>query len=315
MRTEDRLIGLIARRFPADPETPLGIGDDAALLAVPAGARLAASCDALIEGTHFAPGADPADLGFKALAVNLSDLAAMGARPRWALLALQLPAAEEAWLAAFLEGFAALAARHRVTLAGGNLARGPLAVTVTVLGLVAAEAALRRDGARPGQRLWVTGALGAAAAALAARRAGEVPEPAWAERLDRPEPRVEAGLALAGRAQAAIDLSDGLLPDLERLCRASVVGARIVAPALPLAPGLAQRWPRQALALALAGGEDYELLFAADPDLDPRPLLPPGLAVTAIGEILATPGIRLEDGEGRTLPLPPPAFEHFPEAG
>lgn len=288
----------------------LGIGDDAALLEAPAG-WLVATCDALLAGRHFAPEDDPADVGWKALAVNLSDLAAMGARPRHALLALNLPEADGEWLERFLDGFLAIAHEHGVALVGGNLARGDLSITVTLLGEVAAGRALRRDGGRAGDRLWVTGALGAAAAALASLRRGERPPPDWRARLDRPVPRVSAGLALAGLAHAAIDLSDGLLADLDRLCTASGTGAEIDLSALPFAPGLEALGDDDRLAFALGGGEDYELLLALPPGLDPRPQLADSLPITAIGTLTAEPGIRLRDARGALRPVGAMGFDHF----
>lgn len=310
MASERELIARIARRVKAAPGVVLGIGDDAALLEAPAG-WLVATCDALVAGSHFSLADDPADLGWKALAVNLSDLAAMGARPRYALLALCLAEADADWLDRFLDGFLALAAEHAVALVGGNLARGALSITVTLLGEVALGCALRRDGGRPGDRLWVTGALGGAAAALAARRRGETPPPEWAARLHRPEPRVAAGLALAGHARAAIDLSDGLLADLDRLCAASGTGAELDLAALPLAPGLQALAAEERWRLALAGGEDYELLFALPAELDPRPRLPGGLSITAIGTLTAAPGIHLRDLKGERRPVRAAGFDHF----
>lgn len=249
---------IIARYFsrPA-PSARLGVGDDAALLAPAPGMELAVATDLLLEGRHFAPGAEPRALGHKALAVNLSDMAAMGARPRWATLALALPGADQAWLASFAEGFYALAARFGVDLVGGDTTRGPLAICVTILGEVPPGAALRRDGARAGDDLWISGELGGAAFAL------QAPQDALAaKRLHEPEPRVALGERLRGLASAAIDVSDGFAQDLGHVLERSGMGATVEyerLPRHPIAdPGLRQR-------CVLSGGDDYELLFAAPP--------------------------------------------------
>ncbi len=316
MASERELIALIARRVAPPPGVLLGIGDDAALLAPPESTRaLAASCDALVEGSHFLAGATPEDLGWKALAVNLSDLAAMGAQPRHALLALTLPDGDVGWLQRFLDGFLALAEVQGVTLVGGNLARGPRQIAVTVLGEVAPARALRRSGGRPGDRLWVTGCLGGAAAALAAERHGREAPAFWRRRLWRPEPRVGAGLALAGLARAAIDLSDGLLADLMHLCEASGVGAELDLATLPLAPGLEGLAKEERLRLALSGGEDYELLLALPPGLDPRASCPPEIPLTAIGYLSESPGIRLREAEGAVREVGAAGWDHFATTG
>jgi thiamine-monophosphate kinase len=233
-------------------------GDDAALLRPNAGAELAVSTDMLLEGRHFAKGADPRLLGHKALAVNLSDMAAMGATPRWATLAIALPAADEAWIAAFADGFYALAARYDVDLVGGDTTRGPLTLCVAILGEVPAGLALMRGGARPGDDIWVSGELGGAALALA-----EPGNAAAARRLHQPEPRVELGERLRGIAHAAIDVSDGFAQDLGHILERSGVGALVHYPLLPKVPcadaALQQR-------CVLSGGDDYELLFTAPQD-------------------------------------------------
>lgn len=315
MASERELIALIARRVAPPPGVLLGIGDDAALLAPPESARaLAVSCDALVEGSHFLAGAAPEDLGWKALAVNLSDLAAMGAQPRHALLALTLPDGDALWLQHFLDGFLALAEAQGVALVGGNLARGPRQIAVTVLGEVAPTCALRRSGGRPGDRLWVTGTLGGAAAALAAERQGrEAPLP-WRRRLWRPEPRVGVGLALAGVAHAAIDVSDGLLADLMRLCAASGVGAELDLATLPLAPGIEVLATEERLYLALSGGEDYELLLALPPGLDPRACCPAAIPLTPIGYLTESPGIRLREADGAVREVGAAGWDHFATA-
>lgn len=315
MRSEQALIARIARRVKPGEGVVLGIGDDAALLSPPTPGRgLVASCDALVEGRHFLPGAAPEDLGWKALAVNLSDLAAMGAVPRHALLALTLPEGDPDWLEAFLDGLLGLAEAEGVTLVGGNLARGPRQIVVTVLGEVKLADALRRSGARPGDRLWVTGTLGGAAAALAAEREGRFVPEAWQRRLRRPEPRLRVGQALAGLAHAAIDLSDGLLLDLARLCEASGTGAELELHALPCAPGLDALPEEARWRFVLGGGDDYELLVALPPAVDPRSVCPPDPPLTAIGRVTEGGGIRGRDRVGRLFDLTAFGWDHFADA-
>ncbi len=258
-------------RDPTGERTVLGIGDDCALLTPPrAGHLLAVSSDMLVEGRHFFAGTDAAAIGHKTLAVNLSDLAAMGAEPLAFTLALALPAVDVAWLEAFTGGLFALADRHRCPLVGGDTTRGPRCLSVTVFGDVPAATALRRDAALPGDDVWVSGPLGGAAGAVAARQAGTMVEPAAAERLDWPRPRLGLGQALRGLARAAIDLSDGLAGDLGHILAASSarcgqrLGADLVAESIPIDATLAALDPERAMTLALHGGDDYELLFTAD---------------------------------------------------
>ncbi|HXZ94097.1 MAG TPA: thiamine-phosphate kinase [Burkholderiales bacterium] len=260
---------LIARYFDRPARSALlGVGDDAALVRPGPGMELAVSTDMLLEGRHFAPGAEPRALGHKALAVNLSDMAAMGATPRWALLAIALPAADETWLAGFSQGLFALADRFAVDLIGGDTTRGPLTIAITILGEVPDGLALFRAGARPGDDVWVSGALGGAALALAARSGRTRLSAAQAEsagrRLDAPEPRVELGERLRGIATSAIDISDGFAGDLRHVLERSAVGAMVHYARLPKAPefaGLADdRLERDCV---LSGGDDYELLFTA----------------------------------------------------
>jgi len=296
-------------------DVPLGIGDDAALLTPPPGQSLAVSVDTLHSGVHFAPDTPPADLGHKALAVNLSDLAAMGAEPAWATLALSLPAADEAWLSAFADGFFALAERHGVQLVGGDTTRGPLSVTVQVHGFVPPALALRRRGARPGDHIFVTGSLGDAGAGLAieqGRLALAGPPAAFlVARLHRPTPRVAAGLALRGLASAAIDISDGLSQDLGHILAASGVGAELEIEALPLSDELLASGIDRPWRLAASAGDDYELCFtaAADADLGVGDAL--GCAVTRIGRITAEPGLRWLDADGQACEPPPRGWDHF----
>src|SRR5687768_11113079 len=232
---------LIRRYFTRPtPGAVLGVGDDAALVRVRAGMDLAVSVDLLIEGRHFFAKSDPVRLGHKALAVNLSDMAAMGAQPRWATLGIALPRADARWVGAFARGFFALAGRHRVDVIGGDTTRGPLAIAVQIMGEVPHGRALRRDGARAGDDVWVSGQLGGAALAVAAAK-GELKVPAGErraleQRLDAPVPRIALGIALCGIAHSAIDVSDGLLADLGHICERSQVRAVIEWESLPAAP-------------------------------------------------------------------------------
>ena len=232
---EFELISRIRERVASRDDVVLGIGDDAALLLPPAGMQLVVAMDTLNEGVHFPAGTAPSAIGWKALAVNLSDLAAMGATPAWCTLSLSLPEPDAGFIDGFLDGFLQLAQRHDVALVGGDTTRGPLSVCVTVHGFVEPGQALRRDGARVGDEVWVSGTLGDAAAALAQWRGGDAMDASLRERLDRPTPRLALGRALRGIATACIDVSDGLLADLAHVCKASGVGAEVDAAALPAA--------------------------------------------------------------------------------
>ncbi len=309
---------LIARYFSRPGrrrDVLLGVGDDAALLQVPPGRALVAATDTLVEGRHFLPGTPAHAVGHQALAVNLSDLAAMGADPAWALLSLSLPEADEAWLGAFAEGFHALADRSGVELVGGDTVRGPLVVTVEVLGLVEPARALRRAGARPGDLLYVSGRPGEAAGGLEQlRRAGPTPvDSPLVHRYRYAEPRLALGQALRGRATSAMDVSDGLLGDLEKLCRASGVSARLDLDRLPVSAGLAQAFdPATCERLILRGGDDYELLFTLPPSgsADVPPDLQAVGPVTCIGEIAAGSGVTCRR-HGATVDVPPGGYDHF----
>ena len=310
------LIERIRARAIARDGVLLGIGDDAALLQVPAGHELAVTADTLNAGVHFPADAAPADIGWKALAVNLSDLASMGARPAWCTLSLSLPGDDTAWLDAFLDGFLGLADTHAVALVGGDTTRGPLSIAVTAMGWVEAGAALRRDGARPGDDVWVTGTLGDAAAALVL--GGYVPIPldgvtmpvveagnaaALRARLARPAPRVAVGRALAGLAHACVDVSDGLLADLGHICRRSGVGAEIELARLPASPALRAAYADDELRAALqaAGGDDYELCFSASTaarEAVARALEQAGTTGTRIGRITDGDGVRALAADG-----------------
>ncbi len=248
----------------------LGVGDDAALLAAPGGDELAMSMDTLVSGVHFPEDTPPADIAYKALAVNLSDMAAMGAEPAWMLLALTLPEVNEHWLEQFSQGLRQLASAHGVTLVGGDTTRGPLSISVQITGRVPAGQALRRRGARPGDSIYVTGQLGDAGVGLQLAQ-GRCPlalddgqRDYFLQRLHRPTPRVAAGLALRGLASAAIDISDGVIADLGHILDASGVGARVDVEQLPVAAAVGEmaEWWR----LPLTAGDDYELCFTAPPE-------------------------------------------------
>jgi thiamine-monophosphate kinase len=299
----------------------LGIGDDAAALRPPAGQCLVACVDALIEGVHFPRATAPADVGWKALAVNLSDLAAMGAMPRWATLSLTLPRSDPAWLDGFLRGWQRLARRHRVALVGGDTTRGPRAIAVQVLGSAPWRKLLRRSGARVGDSIWVSGTLGDAAAGLAlVRRRLRGVNAADARflrgRLDRPEPRVALGVGLRGRAHACIDVSDGLAQDLGHILVAAGVGATIDAECLPVSPALQRAVPdaRRLLAHALNGGDDYELCFTAARARDDRIVAlgrALGLRLTRIGRVTAARGLLLRTSSGRHVEYAARGYAHF----
>lgn len=294
----------------AGPGVVAGPGDDCALTAPAPGRLLVTKVDALVEGVHFGPAFRPEEIGHKALAVALSDLAAAGSIPRWFLVALALPERiEDPFLVRLARGMAALASRAKVTLVGGNLTRASeLSITVTAMGEARPEEALRRSGATPGDELWVTGTLGDAALGLRLLAAGRPKRISRAARAQlAPEPRLAVG-AIAGRyAAAAIDLSDGLLQDLGHLCDRGAVGAEIEAAALPLSPELRRVAGGDALGLALAGGEDYELLFAVQKAKAPafrRAVGRVGVPLTRIGRVVAGGGIRVVDATGAALPLP-----------
>ncbi|TCV94005.1 thiamine-phosphate kinase [Luteibacter rhizovicinus] len=293
-----------------------GIGDDAAIVAVPAGRELAVAIDTLVEGVHFPVGTSPEDIGWKALAVNLSDLAAMGATPAWALLALSTPDGSPAFFDGLADGFAQLAGSYRLALIGGDTTRGPLTVTVAVHGFTSPGEALLRSGARVGDIVMVTGTLGDAAAGL--RCLGEpdvAPYAALIERLNRPVPRVSAGQALRGIATACIDISDGLVADLGHICAASGVGATIDAPMLPRSSALFSHFDDAvALDFALSGGDDYELCFTVPADRAATmtaDLARVGCGVTRIGRIVEGQGVRVLDAAGNVLSPSHTGWNHF----
>jgi thiamine-monophosphate kinase len=329
------LIDRIRARAATRDDVILGIGDDAALLQVPPGMQLVVAMDTLNAGVHFPADTAPADIGCKALAVNLSDLAAMGAQPAWCTLSLSLPQADPAWIDGFLDGFGGLAALHEVALVGGDTTRGPLSVCVTVHGFVTPGHALRRDAARPGDEVWVSGTLGDAAGALRLllpdseangrdAQANDAPNPSPAvpgdlaalrARLDRPTPRVALGAALPAFAHACIDISDGLLADLGHVARASGVAIEVALDALPCSPALRSAFGRdQRLALQASGGDDYELCFTAAPADGTRVLAAARmleLPLTCIGRVLEGDGVRAIHADGTAWQPQRTGYVHF----
>lgn len=307
------------------PQAVLGIGDDCALLQPTAGMQWAISSDMLVEGRHFLSTVRPERLGHKALAVNLSDLAACGAKPVAFTLALSLPRVDEGFLAGLAQGLFDLADAHGIGLVGGDTTAGPLNLCITVFGEVPPGQALRRDGARAGDALWVShapgGGVGDARLALEAFRGhvslGAADFEAVRTAMEQPQPRVALGLALRGLATAAIDLSDGLAGDLGHVLQRSGVGAQIQLADLPISPVLAQQPQRRQWQWCLAGGDDYELLFTAPAAVDAAVRAAgaaAGVGVRRIGQITAEPGLRLLDAQGQPVALALQGFDHFAAA-
>lgn len=310
---------LIAKYFTrAVTRAALGVGDDCALFAPAPGMQLAVSSDMLVEGRHFLPTVAPERLGHKALAVNLSDLAACGAKPLGFTLALALPRADERFLEGFARGLLALADRHACELIGGDTTQGPLNLCITVFGEVPQGQALLRSGASPGDDIYVSGTLGDARLALETIRGTlSLSGPAFDRTrvaMECPRPRVALGMALRGIASSAIDVSDGLLGDLAHVLRRSGVGAELQVDALPRSADLAElpmAWQRLC---TLAGGDDYELVFTASPERAGRVVeaaSSAGVAVTRIGRIETAPGLRLRDRQGHPVDNEFAAFDHF----
>jgi thiamine-monophosphate kinase len=310
---------LIRRFFTDQPVrhagTVLGVGDDCALLHCGENWELAVTVDTLVSGVHFLPDVDPESLGHKVLAVNLSDLAAMGAEPRWITLALTLPEADAVWLKAFAHGLFGLAGRHGVELVGGDTTRGPLSITVQAMGRVPRGLALRRSGARPGDLVYVSGPVGSAGLGLKIRLGqSDIDAPEALARLERPEPRIPLGQQLRGLASAGIDISDGLAADLGHILEASGVGAMLDFERLPLSDEV-----RRYLSdtgdwrMPLTAGDDYELCFTVPPTQQAaleRRLSEAGLAVFPIGHIEPERGLKLRK-DGRDIDLTPAGYEHF----
>ena len=318
---EFRLIDRIRARTELQREdVTLGIGDDAALLTVPPGHELAVAIDTMVEGVHFPRGTRASDIGWKSLAVNLSDLAAMGATPAWALLALTLPDGNVDFVDNLIDGFAHLAQPHRLALVGGDTTRGPLTISIAVHGFVPPGQALRRDGAQVGDAVLVTGTLGDAAAGLYCKTSSVTDiRPGVREflfgRLNRPEPQLAAGLALRGQASSCIDISDGLVADLGHICAASSVGAEIDVARLPRSPAMLALFDdATARDFALVGGDDYELCFTvpenrlADVRAD---LARVGCGATRIGSIVQGHGVAVRDANGERFDVTHAGWEHF----
>ena len=317
MTTEFELIG----RFfsPRTRHTLLAGGDDAALVAPTPGMALAVSTDMLVAGRHFRADAAASGVGHKSMAVNLSDMAAMGARPRWATLSLALPSADERWVGAFMDGLLALADANDVVLIGGDTTRGPLAICIQIMGEVESGLALLRSAAQTGDDVWVSGTLGDAALAVAADN-GEIElEPAHRAlaqlRLHRPQPRVALGAALVGLAHACIDISDGLVADVGHIAERSAVAIELAWERVPLSPDAQRRRDSPAVRrAALSGGDDYELAFTAP--VAHRIQIEAvaarvGVAVTRVGEVAAGAGVTVLDRQHRRVDLSERGFDHF----
>ncbi len=320
--TEFDVIDRFFNRAPAR-QAALGIGDDGALLnASPVGRAVV--CDTLVQGHHFYPDADPASLGHKSLAVNLSDLAAMGAKPECFLLALTLPAVDEPWLKAFAGGLFGLADVFDCELVGGDTTRGPLSITVTAIGQIESKVALRRDRAEPGDDIWVSGELGAPS--IAVRLLANNPEQGLrdavsasdydqiTEKLLWPQPRVVLGMSLRHFARAAIDISDGLIADLGHIAARSRVGLELNTDLIPVAGALSALDPDRGLEAALNGGDDYELAFTAAPEN--RLAIEEigsqlGLQLTRIGLVTAGDSVQLTDTRGRPVSVGEHGYDHF----
>lgn len=314
---------LIARYFTRPQQnTDLGIGDDAALITVPSGHQLAISADMLVAGTHFFADADPYGIGWKSLAVNISDMAAMGAEARWATLAIALPEINAPWLAEFSRGFFDCADRFGVSLIGGDTTRGPLTISVQIMGIVPLQQALSRRGAKAGDDIWVSGPLGTAALALAAMQ-GHYPLNAEAlaacsMALHHPQPRTELGLALRQMAHSAIDISDGLLADLGHILKASQLGADIRFADIPLSPITRQHMADKTVqSFVLGGGDDYELCFTA-PSARREQISALGrqlgLTMGMIGQTRVQPGVDVYDSSNMQLDIKKSGFDHFTQA-
>ena len=304
--------------YPADERFALGIGDDCALLNPRAGMQLAISSDMLVSGRHFFPDAEPIALGHKCLAVNLSDLAAMGAKPLAFTLALSLPEANPTWLAGFSQGLLSLAKEHDCRLIGGDTTKGPLTICITIFGELPPSMALRRDAAQLDDDIWISGTLGDARLALAGywkeiALTDELHRLA-ASRMHRPTPRINLGIALRGIAHAALDISDGLIGDLGHILERSNLGASLQIDSLPAGPVLTQQEQARRWEYTLAGGDDYELCFTA-PANKRDAVMAAGLAsatpVTRVGRIESQPGVRLFDAHHNQIDLKLNSFDHF----
>jgi thiamine-monophosphate kinase len=299
--------------------TSLGVGDDAALLMVENGHELAVSADMLVAGTHFLDDTDPCLLGWKSLAVNISDMAAMGAMPKWATLAIALPSADESWVAAFAKGLFSCADNFGIDLIGGDTTRGPLSISIQIMGQVPSGQAIKRNGARPGDDIWVSGFIGDAALALNhLLNKHSLTEQEYERTLPallKPQPRVALGISLRGIASSAIDISDGLLADLGHILDASGVGAKLLLDQIPRSETLKRHLHQEGvLDMMLAGGEDYELCFTASPSLRDeihRIMTVNEITLSRIGTIEHSPGIHLLDHNHDPIRTGELGFDHF----
>lgn len=309
------LIDRIRARATTRDDVVLGIGDDAAVLQPPPGRQLVVTTDTLNAGVHFPEITRPEDIGWKTLAVNLSDLAAMGAQPAWCTLSLSLPGSDPVWLDGFIDGFLELAAQHGIALVGGDTTRGSLSIAVTAMGLVETGMALRRDAARVGDDVWVSGTLGDAAGALAQWKSGVRGDASLRARLDRPVPRVALGRALHGIASSCIDVSDGLCADLGHICAGSGCAAQIEVEALPASEALRAAFDGDARCLLQAtGGDDYELCFTvpAGARVQVAALAARlGVRMTRIGCIVDGEGVQALRSDGRPWQPPRRGYDHF----
>ncbi|MDM8567407.1 thiamine-phosphate kinase [Candidatus Halobeggiatoa sp. HSG11] len=303
----DLIYRYFATKFPQRSDVEQGIGDDAAICNIPPNMQLVTSIDTLVAGVHFPLITEPEDIGYKALAVNLSDMAAMGATPVWMTLALTCPEVDTIWLQKFSEGLAELAQIHQVSLIGGDTTRGPLTITIQIAGLISFNTAIKRNGAKPGDNIYVTGTLGDAGLGLAAINQqvtlSKSANQYAISRLNRPTPRLQESHDLLGIAHSAIDISDGLLADLGHILEASNVGASLQIDNLPLSTVLCESVPYEtALNLALSAGDDYELCFTTSQTLD---------SYTCIGKIEADLGLRCLTKEGDILTPKMVGYQHF----
>ncbi len=302
----------------ARDDVVIGIGDDAAVVRVPDGMQAVVTTDTLVAGVHFLPDADPVSVGHKALAVNVSDLAAMGAEPAWFTLNLTLPEVNTAWLQRFCEGMFGLARRYNMQLIGGNTSRGPLAIVINAHGLVPEGQALRRSGAKAGDRIYVTGELGDAGLALL-HQLGKLhlPDPdiiAIADRLARPMPCIQGGMALRGIANSAVDISDGLIADLGHILESSHAGARVFLGRVPVSTVYRKYVGQIGWDVALANGDDYELCFTAPQENTAsveRLKSELRYTITYIGDVVAEPGLSIFDNDGKPYEPRAAGHDHF----
>lgn len=296
----------LAKRAGKRKDVICGIGDDCALLRVPSNYDVAVSTDSFIAGIHFPKNTSPYDIGYKALAVNLSDLAAMGAEPAWATLAITLPEVNESWIKQFCDGFFSLLKQYNMQLIGGDTTRGPLSITAHVFGLIPKNKALIRSGAKPGDLIYVTGTLGDAGAAL------KLPDEYFLKKLNHPIPRIREGLALHNIATAAIDISDGLAADLGHILEQSKVGATIYIDNLPLSTKLVKAMSKKAAQkLALSAGDDYELCFTVSPRKRSQlKAIEDKFFIIHVGIIEQQTGLRIQDQQGNLFALEQTGYEH-----